>query len=235
MDIEFSKLFLEIDESLRSKNRFSLPTDSEKRVEMYCQHYMDNLTEVPEGTEFFRARVWGANQSQNYRLTEMGSPPAHLVGAGRINPEGISYLYGAKEKNTAVSEVRPWVGAKLSLVKFTVNRDLKLVDLAQNSSSSFNSRDHSPSEIFHGLQVSVHTMFINKLFFSAPAHEKDRLAYITSQFIAERFKALGADGILYPSVLNEGGLNICIFDPQKADIQNGISKVEVKRVVIEAI
>jgi RES domain-containing protein len=234
MDIEVSKFFLEIDENLRSKNRFALPSDCDKRVESFCLYYMENLADISEGTEFFRARVWGGNQTQNYRTTEMGSPPTYLVGAGRINPEGISYLYGAQERNTAVSEVRPWVGAKISIAKFKVKQDVKLVDLTQNSNSSFNSRDHSSEEIFNGLQLSINTIFMNKLFFSAPAHEKDKLAYITSQFIAERLKGLGADGVMYPSVLHEGGLNLCLFDPSKADIQNGISMVEVKKVVIEA-
>ena len=164
----------------------------------------------------------------------MGAPPAHLVGSGRINPEGIPYLYGTSSCQSAVSEVRPWVGAHISVARFITLKNLKLVNLTKRPQMSFNSRDSEGQEMFSGMQLAINTIFINKLFFAAPTHEQDKLSYITSQFIAERFKKLGADGILYPSVLSEGGLNICIFEPSNAQIQNGVEKVTVRNVTIEA-
>ena len=34
---------------------------------------------------------------------------------GRINPKGIPYLYLSTKKETAMSEVRPWIGAAIAL------------------------------------------------------------------------------------------------------------------------
>lgn len=234
MKIEASKFFLEIDNHLRTKNRFSLPENCECRVNVFCQFYIDNLTELNAGTEYFRARIWSFSQTVSFPHTEMGAPPAHLVGSGRINPEGIPYLYGTSSCQSAVSEVRPWVGAHISVARFITLKNLKLVNLTKRPQMSFNSRDSEGQEMFSGMQLAINTIFINKLFFAAPTHEQDKLSYITSQFIAERFKKLGADGILYPSVLSEGGLNICIFEPSNAQIQNGVEKVTVRNVTIEA-
>ncbi|MBL4815104.1 MAG: RES family NAD+ phosphorylase [Shewanella sp.] len=234
MEIEVSKFFLEIDQHLRTKNRFSLPENCEFRVNAFCKFYINNLTELKAGTEYFRARIWGVSQTRSFPHTEMGAPPAHLVGSGRINPEGIPHLYGASNFQSAVSEVRPWVGAHISVARFRALKKLKLVDLTKRPNMSFNSRDHKEQEIITGLQLVINTNFINQLFFAAPAHEHDNLSYITSQFIAERFKSLGADGILYPSVLSDEGLNICIFEPSNAEIQNGVEKVTVHKVTIEA-
>ena len=234
MNIEVSKFFLEIDKHLRTKNRFSLPENSEYRVNVFCKFYIDNLTELNADTEYFRARIWKVNQTTSFPHTEMGAPPAHLVGSGRINSEGIPHLYGASDCQSAVSEVRPWVGAHISVARFRTLKNLKLVDLTKRPIMSFNSRDHEEHEIFSGMQLAINTNFINQLFFAAPAHEHDKLSYITSQFIAERFKNLGADGILYPSVLSEDGLNICIFEPSNAKIQNVVKKVTVRKVTIEA-
>ena len=234
MEIEVSKFYLEIQDHLRSKDRFTLPKEFNAKVELFCKHYIDNLTIVKLGTEYWRARIWGLNQLKNYSPQELGAPPSNLASSGRINPQGISFLYGALEENTAISEVRPWVGANISLGKFKVLRDLKLVDLTNEPRKSFNSGEYSDDEMLKGLKTSINSIFINKLFFSAPAHEKDDLAYITSQFISERFKIMGADGILYPSVLNENGLNICLFNPSLVELRGGIRKSTVRAVKIEA-
>lgn len=234
MEIEVSKFFLEIEEHLRSKNRFTLPPECDAKVNVFCNHYINNLTVVESGTEYWRARLFEVNQTNNFSFKEMGAPPPGLTSSGRINPKGISFLYGASDKQTAVSEVRPWVGANLSLVKFNIIQNLKLVDLTNSPKMSFNSGKHTDNEIFNGLQIAINSIFINKLFFSAPAHEKDSLAYVTSQFISERFKNMGADGILYPSVLNENGLNICLFDSSLAEVKNEVRMSTVRSVKIES-
>ncbi|MFT6194061.1 MAG: hypothetical protein ACJASU_000960 [Cognaticolwellia sp.] len=107
MEIEVSKFFLEIQDHLRIKDRFTLPDECNAKVELFCKHYIDNLTIVGLGTEYWRARIWGLNQSQNYSPQELSAPPSNLASSGRINPQGISFLYGALEENTAISEVRP--------------------------------------------------------------------------------------------------------------------------------
>ena len=45
----------------------------------------------------------------------------------RANPPGICYLYLATRPGTAMAEMRPWLGAWLSVSAFKVQRNLKLV------------------------------------------------------------------------------------------------------------
>src|ERR1700733_4922419 len=42
---------------------------------------------------------------------ERMKPDARFVGDGRVNPRGIPCLYLSTAKNTAMAEVRPWVGS----------------------------------------------------------------------------------------------------------------------------
>jgi len=49
---------------------------------------------------------------------------------GRANPKGIPCLYVATDKETAMSEVRPWLGAILSVAIFKLPKDLKIIDFS---------------------------------------------------------------------------------------------------------
>ncbi len=49
---------------------------------------------------------------------------------GRANPKGIPYLYVATKKETAMSEVRPWIGSIISTGFFVTTKELKLIDFS---------------------------------------------------------------------------------------------------------
>lgn len=49
---------------------------------------------------------------------------------GRVNPVGIPVLYLASTEESAISEIRPWVGSEVSAPQFKVLRDLKAVNLS---------------------------------------------------------------------------------------------------------
>ena len=42
-------------------------------------------------------------------------PLERIALEGRTNPKGIPYLYLSSKKETAMSEVRPWIGGYISL------------------------------------------------------------------------------------------------------------------------
>jgi hypothetical protein len=44
---------------------------------------------------------------------ELMAPPSQKAKDGRINPCGISYLYLSNNVETAIIEVRPWIGQKI--------------------------------------------------------------------------------------------------------------------------
>ncbi len=60
---------------------------------------------------------------------QLGPPPSSFAEAGRMNAKGISVFYGALDKSTCVSEVRPPVGSHVVLGKFQLLRPVRLLDL----------------------------------------------------------------------------------------------------------
>jgi hypothetical protein len=146
--------------------------------------------------------------------------------SGRLNPEGISYLYLAEAADTAIAEVRPWRAATVSVGKFRPNRSLRI------SSLMFPSSILGSNEIAeHGLGLVAGLMF-ESLYFSAPTHRDDKHAYLPTQYIAAKFKAAGIDGIQYSSVLRDGGVNTVVFDPSSCKCE-GVEVFEVSRVAYE--
>ncbi len=51
---------------------------------------------------------------------------------GRANPKGIPCLYVASERETAMSEIRPWIGSTVSVAKFSNKNELRLIDFSKH-------------------------------------------------------------------------------------------------------
>jgi len=139
----------------------------------------------------------------------MGAPPNELAGHGRLNPIGIPYLYLSSNQLTAVSEVRPWVGSRITVAEFLLNQDISLI----NFSNKFFHRESSRQE-YRGHEFTWRNLIT--WMFSAPFDPRDDTAYVPTQYLSERIKGLGFDGILYDSSLNPKGYNITLFDPEAA-------------------
>ena len=58
-------------------------------------------------------------------------PVAKRVKEGRANSSGIPVLYLASTEQTAISEIRPWVGSDVSVAQFRATRKLNAIDLTQ--------------------------------------------------------------------------------------------------------
>ena len=62
------------------------------------------------------------------------NPPARMkplldrASEGRANPTGIPRLYMATDRDTAMAEVRPWIGSHISIAQMKTRRPLKLLD-----------------------------------------------------------------------------------------------------------
>lgn len=134
---------------------------------------------------------------------------------GRANPKGIPCLYTASDAITAVSELRPALGFPLTLAQLVPNRQLRLVDCTL---------DELPSpEVSLGpgnveqIERSVWGL-INRAF-SAPVRRSDDTAdYAPTQLLAEVFKDIGFDGVMYRSAFGENGVNAAFFNPDDLDV-----------------
>lgn len=135
---------------------------------------------------------------------------------GRANPKGIPYLYLATDKDTAMSEVRPWLGSYISLAQFRTVRELAIVDCSRNIERHvIYFEETTPEErekaVWHD---------INRAF-SEPVDRSDDIAsYAPTQIIAELFKRDGCDGMAYRSAFGKPGYNIALFDLDAARLIN---------------
>jgi RES domain. len=143
-------------------------------------------------------------------------PKKYEAAEGRGNPQGISYLYLAIEKETAMSEVRPWFTAHITASEFRTLKALKLVDLSSDEESLrylFEEGELDAAgreEVVWGQICAA---------FSRPVIRSDsRADYIPTQILAELFRVNGLDGLVYKSVLRQGGKNVLLYDPSVVDL-----------------
>lgn len=152
---------------------------------------------------------------------------------GRANPKGISYLYLATSKETAMSEVRPWIGSEISVAQFKINNELSIIDCSVNHSANPLYFDlergfYEPSDEEKEKSVWAH---IDKAFSEPVVQNDNRAHYVPTQIIAELFKNNGLDGIAYKSLLSDG-YNIVLFHPEVAEMLNCFL-YEAKNVTFE--
>jgi hypothetical protein len=140
-------------------------------------------------------------------------PLDNVAVEGRANPKGIPYLYLATEKETAMAEVRPWLGSKISVGQFKTVKNMVLVNCSNDLEGFFLYLEEPSAE---KKEQAVWQDISNA--FSEPITNNDKLAdYIPTQILAEFFKNEGFDGLYYKSMLGEG-YNIVLFGINRASL-----------------
>lgn len=135
-------------------------------------------------------------------------PLRDRAGDGRVNPRGIPCLYMATNDATAVSEVRPAIGAYVTVAGMKCLRELKLIDCSVLAKKHFFYFKEPEGEAMEKAVWSD----IDRAF-SAPADRSDDAAeYAPTQILAELFRSLGYDGVAYKSAFGEDGYNVAVFN-----------------------
>ena len=191
------------------------------------QRFLDRVREtaaqriltVKSGSPLWRARLvtqWEdvkneagdviGNQECPVPPSEM-KPISWKAREGRVNPAGIPCLYLSEHRETALSEVRPWVGASISVAQFDVAVDQKIVNcVSEHPLTKFYLTE--PSAVKKEEAVWDH---INKGF-SRPITHNDFIAdYAPTQILTEVFRSAGYNGIRYQSSLGIGA-NVVLFN-----------------------
>ena len=222
-------LYRDIDHALRTVDRFRLPGHLESRLESYVEYKLQAgiLSLVPTEV-FYRARLFSFGQTAIHPDAELGAPPAANARSGRLNPEGLPLLYVADSVTTAISETRPWVGAKLSVAKFRPKLPLRVVSLSIGIDGL-----HLPEPGGEGHSGFLAALAMDLNHISHPAHPDDRLSYLPTQYIAAKFRAHHVDGLAYVSALRAGGWNYALFQPEACELVSA-EVFEVKSVEVEA-
>jgi hypothetical protein len=192
----------------------------------------DRKLTVPKGHTYWRARLGCEYEevtdedSADIHVTHIEDRPyskkdmkpiSNWQREGRANPRGIPYLYLATTRETAMAEVRPWIGATISVAQLRVRRDLNVIDCSKyHSKDSFLSLigDHTRS-LEDGMWIAI-----DQAFATPVSGDDESKEYVPTQIIAELFKSKGFDGIVYKSLLSDDGFNLALFNLDDASVIN---------------
>ncbi|PZR39051.1 MAG: hypothetical protein DI538_07895 [Azospira oryzae] len=192
---------------IKSKNRFFLNETVDLKLLSELLGFFEKVYDP--GKIFYRARI---SDKSGIPLEEMGKPPIDKATSGRANPNGIPYLYVSASVDTSIYESRSSHLDYLTVAEFRVAGSLKIVSLrGVDRVSPFvfsDSLDH----------YIVHQKYLIRLEqeLSKPVRRFDKeLDYLPSQYLCEYVKYLGYDAIEYGSSLQNGGINLAIFNDDK--------------------
>lgn len=165
-------------------------------------------------------------------------PRPNRATEGRVNPAGIPVLYLATTEQTAISEVRPWIGASVSVAQFQLRRTIKAIDLSRGHGRT--SLSEINLEQLMGKKepdaATKERAVWNEIdsAFSRPVMASDDSAdYTPTQVLAEMFCNAGYEAIGYRSQFGKNGYNIALFNLDDADPIN-CAPYEVTKIEITA-
>lgn len=206
-------------------NHFALDAPLRNLIEPLA----DRITRTDAaGLKLYRARLGYAAKAftlfgwledrhyRPYRGRELGAPPPPIVGAGRLNRSGVSFLYAATDPTTALSEIRPHPGHFCSVGKFIAQRELKVAELSALDVTDFASCDKELDEFL--LLRTIDEAF------SIPVIPEARSEYHFPQLLSDTFRYLGFDGVCYRSSVGSGK-NYAFFDPSTFKYEIGSAAV----------
>lgn len=162
---------------------------------------------------------------------ERMKPRPNRATEGRANPKGLSVFYAATDEDTCIAETRPWVDSFLSVAKFALKSECRIVDCSRNTMDvgvgtivKFSLKEPSQSKreafIWHE---------IDQAFAEPVTRNDDQADYLPTQIISELFRREGYDGIAYQSSVAEG-CNIALFDVDNVELLDSmvVKVTEVK-------
>lgn len=200
---------------------------------------LDDLSTNPErvltpGEKIFRCRIINNTSEVNkgkgffgYGPQESFVPPPEKTRDMRASYRYIPYLYCANDPYTALVEVRPRLGAQVSVATIQVNGVIRLLDFTMQSVPS--KMTEAKKNLFSDLSI---------LYSKPVTSDDDVLDYIPTQYIAEYAKYLGYDGIsfrssLTPELENQDPINHPEWDRCNIVVFNYDKCAAIKSNVIE--
>lgn len=158
-----------------------------------------------EGWRLYRSRAFKDGRPTNF--DDLTAPPDKRAKLNRMSPAGISMFYGASNSATSIAEMGEYDGT-LFVGRFTLKRDVRLIDLTSLPSPSYWTDTHIGD-------IRFLREFAEEV--SKPILPDDRdIDYLPTQAFTEyvryRFKEDGKniDGILYNSSVHKGK-NVVLF------------------------
>jgi hypothetical protein len=164
-----------------------------------------------------RARVFAAEDEKLEEALKqpwkhLGPPPMVAASAGRMNAHGISVFYGAVESETALAEVRPPVGSKVAIAKFTIERALRLLDVEALKSVTFSGSIFDPKYMEQIQRANFLEILSGRISRPVMPNE-EAFEYLATQAVADYLATEAKlDGIIFPSVqVGHASSNVVLF------------------------
>lgn len=179
---------------------------------------------IAQGQSFFRGRIFNIDDVvstneqfikwidsreqffQGYDKKASGAPPNKSAKEGRLNGDGISFLYTCRDIRTVIYELRPTRNEKVSVAEFLVKRDLVFADLTH-----YNSRKIENQRLSDLVSLIAEE-------FSTPHYAGHNYAF--TQYLAGQFMDMEFDGVIFGSSLDIEGENFVFFYPKDCEAIN---------------
>ena len=241
--------------AVRSSRRYVLGKDERDFLATVLATIQDRDVEFKAGKIFYRAQLgveivdreddegnWIGEDVLGFCAARM-KPLSDRAREGRANPTGIPALYVGTSAETAISEVRPWIGADVSVAMCRLLRPMRTLDLTKgHGKSSF-----AGAVFRHVLgdgpltaedKAKAVWIDIDNAFSEPVTSSDDRADYAPTQVLAELFRSAGYDAIGYKSHFGDDGdrrgYNLAIFDPGIVEIASCVPyRVKSIKVVAE--
>lgn len=175
-------------------------------------------TTIEKSSILYRARLLKLDDTkcnsfpfEGFDAKNSMQPPREKTFAMRANYERIPYLYCNTKPYGAMSEIRPYIDAKISLAEIKTLENLKCLNLSYSTDKSC-----ADDSAFTEKCVSF-LVHISSLFKKPVEYGENEYDYYPTQRIAEFIKNLGYDGIMYNSAMFPLSKNLCIFNYGKCE------------------
>lgn len=167
----------------------------------------------PANTCFYRARISG---NKLLAPKEMRIPPIEKRRAGRIGAEGIPCFYLTNDIDTAIKEVRAGAFDYVTVAKFKLKNEIKVVDLRLlDNISPFSVSDPV------SLAINKDTLLMLKSEVEKPIRATENtIEYIPIQYFCDYIRSKDFMGIVYNSTMSTQGYNLSAFSDSYFNLVN---------------
>lgn len=140
-----------------------------------------------------------------FKEGDCDAPPKVYAKAGRANSVGISFLYAATDKKTAIMEMRPQIGQCFNICEIEICKDIRIFDFT-----------YTAEKLKENEYVKSGDLYAISKEFSHPNYGNVD-DYFPTQYLCEYLREKGFDGIRYKSAVSPEGINVIVFGTDKDD------------------
>lgn len=199
-------------ESIKHENRFHTDHINREVLKLFFSLSKENYK---SSNILYRARI--SNGTEAWQKKQMGAPPREKASGGRVNPAGLSFLYLAEDKETAIFEIRAGIYEFLTIGEFKFKKgikDIELINFTKLDKLSPFLLSYSNAKL-EFIKYAINIKHLKKISeeIAKPMRRQDgEFDYLPTQYICDFVKSCGYDGVKYESTMNENKYNLAVFD-----------------------